>query len=184
VWALVCLIAVVFERAAPGAFGSFIGGLIAGQSGGAHLDLEYVGTFAWLGVLAFSIRYFQAAVRLERDYKYVHSIEAILASEFPAPSFTREGTGYLQDYPLFSNWVQFLYTVALPVGVAAVAVSRAVDVWAVADKPPRLWSDFLLSLLLLVSVVLYSWTLHARAVKAKVRGWRGLRTPPSDEQRK
>lgn len=168
-WTLLCTLTVLFERSAPGEFGSFIAGLIAKQSEGARLDLQYVSTFVWVGALGFTIRHFQAAVRLDREYRYLQSLEKHLASAFPAPSFTREGAAYLRDYPAFSNWVHVLYSVVLPIGLLLIALSRIVQVCAVTTKPPRLWADLAISVLLVVTILLYLWTQHLHGLAVRLR---------------
>lgn len=162
---LCSLVAVLFERSAPGEFGALIGNVIAEQWPGARLDLQYLSTLIWVAVLGLAIRYFQTTVRLEREYKYIHSLEELLAAEFPTPSFTREGKAYLRDYPVFSSWVHVLYQFVLPCALLVIAAARVFSTLRLPSPwPARIWADLAVSVLLVASLVLYAWS-------AGVRDW-------------
>jgi hypothetical protein len=48
-------------------------------------------------------------------YNYIHHLEEIISGRFTGTrAFTREGKSYLGEYPLFSNWMWLLYTLAFP----------------------------------------------------------------------
>lgn len=73
------------------------------------------GTLFWLLLFGFSSRYYQTVIQIERQYDYIHHLEEIISSRFTGTrAFTREGKSYLGEYPLFSNWIWLLYTLAFP----------------------------------------------------------------------
>jgi len=73
------------------------------------------GAMLWLLLFGISSRYYQVVIQIERQYDYIHHLEELLTQKYPGSrAFTREGKSYLEKYPLFSNWVWILYTVAFP----------------------------------------------------------------------
>jgi hypothetical protein len=73
------------------------------------------GTLLWLLLFGFSSRYYQTVIQIERQYDYIHHLEEIVSSRYAGTrAFTREGKSYLGEYPLFSNWIWLLYTLAFP----------------------------------------------------------------------
>lgn len=73
------------------------------------------GALLWLLLFGFSSRYYQTVIQIERQYDYIHHLEEIIGSRYTGTrAFTREGRSYLDEYPLFSNWIWLLYTLAFP----------------------------------------------------------------------
>jgi hypothetical protein len=73
------------------------------------------GTLLWLLLFGFSSRYYQTVIQIERQYDYIYHLEEIVSGRYAGTrAFTREGKSYLGDYPLFSNWMWLLYTLAFP----------------------------------------------------------------------
>ena len=68
----------------------------------------------WFLLLGLTVRYCQAALGIERQYTYVHQLEATLARHVGS-GFTREGEAYLSDYPVFLTWAHYLYSLVFPV---------------------------------------------------------------------
>ena len=126
------------------------------------------GHLLWFLALAVSLPYYQAVVRTERLYSYIHKLEEELSKNFPSPAFTREGRSYLNDYPLFSKWATFLYTVAFPATLMAVLVwtirsqSKGVSASVVGDA-----FDVLMFGAIALSTGLYVLVLHPRKGKSK-----------------
>jgi hypothetical protein len=78
-------------------------------------DSNLFGTLLWLLLFGFSSRYYQTVIQIERQYDYIHHLEEIIGSRYIGTrAFTREGKSYLGEYPLFSNWIWLLYTLAFP----------------------------------------------------------------------
>jgi hypothetical protein len=118
-------------------------------------DLGYVRSLLWFLFLGLVIRYCQAVLLLERQYAYVHALEAHLAETLD-PVFGREGRAYLAAYPAFLNWAHYLYTFAFPLLLLAVAL-----LWIAREVPGRppwpglLYFDVGMAVALYVSVGLY-----------------------------
>ena len=78
-------------------------------------NVDFVSTLMWLILLGFSTRYFQVVLLIERQYRYMHTLEDQINDYYPdSLAFTREGKSYLGKYPLFSKWVWLLYTLFFP----------------------------------------------------------------------
>ncbi len=82
---------------------------------GITLDAGFVRCFAWFFLFGLVVRYCQIAVTVERQYAYLHKLEAELVPFFSSGiPFTREGKSYLKNYPTLSAWSHILYTWIFP----------------------------------------------------------------------
>jgi hypothetical protein len=92
---------------------------------GIDKNSNLFGALLWFLLFGFSLRYYQTNIQIERQYKYIHHLEEIISDRYSGTrAFTREGKSYLDDYPLFSNWTHFLYTLALPLIILALIIIR------------------------------------------------------------
>jgi hypothetical protein len=67
-------------------------------------------------VLVITLRYCQASTNVERQYKYLHTLEDKISAELQDDElYGREGRAYKSEYPLFSWWAWRFYVVVLPV---------------------------------------------------------------------
>ena len=84
-----------------------------------------LGTLLWLLLFGFSSRYYQTVIQIERQYDYIHHLEELISKRYPnTRAFTREGKSYLDEYPIFSNWIWLLYTLAFPLIILTCIVIR------------------------------------------------------------
>ena len=164
-----------FDLAAPEGFANAVGDVLKDRFGlTAVPDLEYVRSVLWFLLLGLTVRYCQAALGLERQYTYVHELEATLAKHVEG-RFGREGEAYLSDYPMFLNWAHHLYSLVFPVVLAAVAVA-----WTYHQIPDHsrwsfaVWFNCTVTLALLVSLGLY---LHAFYTRDDRRSAGGEQSP-------
>lgn len=129
------------------------------------LDLSVIGNVVWFLLLIFTLRYFQVAVFVERQYAYLHQAEEKLNKELGEELITREGKSYLHKYPLFSDWMWMLYTIIFPVlllVVSAVKIANELRYVCISGWSLGLLLDSTAFALLVVSVVLYLTTLHRK----------------------
>lgn len=164
-----------FDIVAPQDFAAIVGEMLKAR---LQLpiapDLGYLRSILWFLLLGLTVRYCQTALAVERHYDYIHDIEALL-SKHVHEAFGREGTAYLSKYPLFLTWAHYLYVVACPLVLLGV-----VALWTRAQLPNRyppswsglVWFDFLVSLAIAVSVILY-WAFQIR------KGDQGESDPPA-----
>lgn len=125
------------------------------------------GTILWFLVFGVSSRYFQIILQIERQYDYLHALEHMLNSHYEGTiAFTREGKTYNTNYPLFSNWMCFLYTVAFPVLILTCIIIRInIDLNALNTLGFKLLPAFLCYLLVGTSTILYMDKLHRPTIK-------------------
>ena len=124
-------------------------------------DLGYIRSLLWFLLLGFTVRYCQTALAVERQYAYVHKIEALLSRHVEG-AFTREGEAYLENYPLFLDWAHYLYTLIFPLLLSLVAIVwtyRQIPAW---PWPWAIWLDSIVTVALLASVVMYLVAFHSR----------------------
>ena len=67
----------LFQIAAPDDFGTAATALIAERVGLKNgIDVHFIGSLVWFVLLALLIRYYQTVVHIERQYEYIHGLEA------------------------------------------------------------------------------------------------------------
>jgi hypothetical protein len=155
---LVLLAVMSFQIALPTESGSVILEF-ARTKLGVHgtVSISFLGSVIWASLLFVVVRYFQVAVYLERQYRYIHQLEAELSPFYSGVPFTREGTFYLADYPWFSAWVARLYTWAFPAGlVFAASLKIASELRLAHASPLPMATDAVIYGLLVAATVLYS----------------------------
>lgn len=123
------------------------------------VDLSVLGSGVWFLLLLFILRYFQVSIFVERQYPYLHQLEERIENGI----LSREGKGYLNSYPIFSNWMWLLYTVIFPTLLLSVTSGKIVS--EVKDACLSGWSagakfNVLVFILILISVTLYLYSLH------------------------
>lgn len=161
-----------FDVATPQGFATVIEDVLKSQfSLSAAPDLAYVRSVLWFLLLGLTLRYSQLTLNVERQYEYIHKLEAVL-QQHVHEIFRREGGAYLEDYPSFLEWAHFLYTIVFPLLLCVVAMS-----WTYRQLPPwpwpgTSWFNLAVTVLLLISVGLYLETIHRERVGRGVARWR------------
>lgn len=125
------------------------------------LSVNLLGILVWLSLLFATIRYFQTVLNLEKQYNYSHELEEQLSKSYGGKAFTREGKSYLKDYPVFSLWIHFVYRKLFPLILAIVLSVKIIGEWMASKTSAlQLALDSVLYLALMVSIVLYAYSLH------------------------
>lgn len=125
------------------------------------ISIAFVGTVIWFALLAFVMRYFQTVIFIERQYKYIHRLEDQLSSHYDDKAFTREGKSYLKNYPLFSNWAYYLYTMIFPILLIVVVVGKMINEYLFASGISFLLVfNSVIALGILISTMLYLRMVH------------------------
>lgn len=79
-----------------------------------------ISSLIWLFLFGFSARYYQTVIQINRQYSYIHELENLINKRYEGTkAFTREGSSYLEKYPLFLNWMSILYTLMFPLIIMA-----------------------------------------------------------------
>lgn len=77
-------------------------------------QIVIIQSLLWLILLYFTMRYYQCSVYIERQYKYIHSLESNI-SVLIDNKFDRESTDYLLFYPKMNNMVDAMYKWVFPI---------------------------------------------------------------------
>ena len=133
----------------------------------ADKNSNLLGTLLWLLLFGFSSRYYQTVIQIERQYDYIHHLEELISKRYPnTRAFTREGKSYLDEYPIFSNWIWLLYTLAFPLIILTCIVIRILGELEVYETLSlSLIPSFVAYLLVGTSTVLYIGKLHLSGVR-------------------
>ena len=131
-----------------------------------NLNLAIVANVVWFLLLVFTLRYFQVAVFVERQYGYLHDTEEKLNKKAETELVTREGKSYLDKYPMFSNWMWLLYTIIFPLFLLVVS---GVKIWGElryvcsTGLTGSLLLDSIVFVILVISTALYLTTIHKKS---------------------
>ncbi|MDR3089987.1 MAG: hypothetical protein LBU39_09235 [Desulfobulbaceae bacterium] len=125
------------------------------------------GTLLWFLLFGLSSRYYQTVIQIERQYDYIHHLEEIVSSRFAGTrAFTREGKSYLGEYPLFSNWIWLLYTLAFPLIILLCIIIRIHgELASYGTLGLSLVPSFVSYLLVGTSTILYIGKLHDSSLR-------------------
>lgn len=163
---LVVLVIALFDVAAPQGFASAIADVLRSQlSLTTTPDLGYIRSLLWFVLLGLTVRYGQAALAVERQYTYIHQLEAILGSQVEG-AFRREGDAYLANYPVFLSWAHYLYTLVFPLLLSVVVLAWTWQMipgapWSVGHAwPITVWFNCIVTIAILASVGMYLHAFH------------------------
>ena len=125
------------------------------------IDITFIGSIIWFGLLSLVVRYFQTVVHIERQYKYIHQIEEQLSSEYANKVFTREGKAYLNDYPVFSSWAWILYTIVFPTLLGALVIFKINrEIWQAGSISLLVSVNSAIALFIVLSILFYLLLVH------------------------
>lgn len=162
VFILVTITLLLFQLYSPSEAGTTIGAFIAKQLDVQNaVSIAFVGSVIWFALLAFVMRYFQTVIFIERQYKYIHNLEDQLSAHYDDKAFTREGKSYLKNYPMFSDWAYYLYTLIFPLLLIAVVAGKMVNEYVFASGISFLLVfNSVIALGIVISTVLYLRMVH------------------------
>jgi len=99
-YVLVIITLMLFQMHSPAESGGAISELITKKLElKTPIDVAFLSSVLWFALLSLVVRYYQTVVHIERQYDYIHKIEAQLSPEYDGKAFTREGKSYLKNYP-------------------------------------------------------------------------------------
>ncbi len=129
---------------------------------------DFVSTLLCLLLLGFTTRYYQVALEIERQYEYLDMLEKNLNSYYPETKvFTREGKSYLNQYPLFSSWVWFIYTILFPIFIIFSVIMRCISEIGEMQSTEMVNQiiDYFCYLVIIISSILYIFRLHKKSIQ-------------------
>ncbi len=159
---LVTITLLLFQIYSPDEAGVTIGAFIAKNLEIQNtINIAFVGSVIWFVLLGFVIRYFQTVILIERQYSYIHDLEAQLSKHYQEKAFTREGKTYLKNYPLFSDWAYILYTIVFPSLLIIVVLGKIInEIYFSKGRSLLLVFDSVIAVCVLISTVLYMRMVH------------------------
>lgn len=165
---LVVLIAILFMLFIdPNTTGTILNGFIKEK---LKVDIAYsvyiIQSLVWFLLLYFTMRYYQKVIYIERQYYYLHNIESIMSKEISS-TFNREGGNYLEQYPLFSDFIDLIYKWIFPILYIAIITIKILSEWKVYNNLMNILLNSLLALLIISMTTLYFIFLHPCLIKRK-----------------
>lgn len=151
----------VLEVQYPTNFGGALGN---SSISGAEVDLSALPlpgflSASWVLIFAIALRYCQAAINAERQYDYLHRLEEKISRELGDEElYRREGKSYLDDYPLFQDWVWISYVFLFPlIAVLATVVLVGLELARLPYPLPNKAFDAAIATGVVVSFYFYRW---------------------------
>ena len=122
-------------------------------------DIKYkfnvILTINWVLLFGFSIRYFQLAAEIKKQYSYMKVLEDPLSNEFyDDNSFTREGDFYKKSSSsYYGTWTKYLYTYIFPIFLIIITTTSIIYEYIRDTKTVVI--DTILALLIIINTILY-----------------------------
>lgn len=165
---LVVLIAVLFMLFIdPNTTGTILNGFIKEK---LKVDITYsvyiIQSLVWFLLLYFTMRYYQKVIYIERQYYYLHNIESIMSKDI-SNTFNREGSNYLEQYPLFSDFIDFIYKWIFPILYIVIITIKIISEWTIFNNLINVLLNSLLALLIITMTIFYFIFLHPSLIKNK-----------------
>lgn len=129
-------------------------------------QMSIIQSFLWVMLLYLTMRYYQSTVYIERQYRYIHSLEAGIAN-IASIKFDREGTNYLLNYPKMNDFIDFLYKWFFPLLHVAVICYKIVTEYGRSFSPLFSLFNGLVFCACLLLDILYLTFLHGKPKKGK-----------------
>ncbi|WP_193648477.1 hypothetical protein [Bacillus cereus] len=130
------------------------------------INSNFIDSMLWFVLLTLVVRYYQTSTLIERQYKYIHKVEENLCSIIGDELFYREGKAYLNNYPAFSTWTWFLYTIFFPILLMIVTVYKLIIEYISSKIDLHIILDATICLMILISTILYLYLLHSESIKS------------------
>lgn len=126
-----------------------------------QIDLLFIQSVIWFGLLAAVLKYFQTVIFIERQYNYIHRLEEQISKEYSGRAFTREGMSYLKNYPIYLSWASFLYTIFFPILLVLIIISKIIYEFRIYSFKSKLYLfNGVIFCFILISTILYVMVLH------------------------
>jgi hypothetical protein len=77
-------------------------------------QMAIIQSFVWIITLYFFMRYIQANIYIERNYKYIESLETTISKNYDI-IFDRESRNYEDKYPLVLTLIHKIYVWGFPI---------------------------------------------------------------------
>ncbi len=124
-----------FLVASPEQARSVSSALIEANIGQVSIDFGHINTILLFALMWIATMYFRICRLIEGRYDYIAGIEKKLEALLGEVVITREGGGYLNDYPWFLNVINFIYVFCFPLILIFAAIAKLVIEWKALPAP-------------------------------------------------
>jgi len=124
----------------------------------SRLPLAIPSSVVWSVLFILALRYCQTAVTIERQYNYLHDIEAEISWLFMGGKglYRREGQAYKTGKPWLTHWAWVLYTIVFPgTGIVLICFLVKAEAQAVAPHTFNLGYDRIVAIGVVISLLLF-----------------------------
>lgn len=129
------------------------------------LDVKYsvsvIQSFIWFLLMYYTMRYYQRVIYVERQYHYIHKIEETLRNQVDK-IFDREGDNYLNNYPAFGNFIEFIYKYIFPVLHFLIISIKIISEWKVYESIYNVILNTAIAVIINIMTFLYIIFLHPK----------------------
>ena len=87
-------------------------------------------TLLWIIIAYTTVQYCQNTLYVERLYPYLDKLEKEISILSKSKVFEREGTGYLNNYPMILNFVDLFYKMFCPILFIGINIVHIVQEWS------------------------------------------------------
>ncbi len=134
------------------------------------IDFNYINNILTFSFLWIIMLYYQIIFLIEKQYNYIHQLEENISKEIAPYKISREGETYLENYPLLSSLIHFIYTIIFPILLCIVAYYKLKFEYKSQSEPFKNGHFQLNGLFLIMamfSTILYLSFIHFKDFKKK-----------------
>lgn len=89
-----------------------------------HFQYYFAQSFLWILYSYLLVRYYQAVIYVERQYKYIEQLECDIGIEIKYRQINRESGAYLRGYPFALTLIHSFYNFIVPMVILATCWQR------------------------------------------------------------
>ncbi|OFI05007.1 hypothetical protein CLOACE_19760 [Clostridium acetireducens DSM 10703] len=113
----------------------------------------------WFLLLYYTMQYYQKNIYVERQYGYLADIEDVLSTKIHR-TLNREGKNYLKSYPLYSDFIDWIYKFGFPLISITLIVVKISNEWIYQNHNLGIIFDSIIALFIIILTILYMLFLH------------------------
>jgi hypothetical protein len=129
------------------------------------IDLSYsvytIQSLLWVLFYYFTMSYYQKSMYIERQYHYIHKLEEELSKTIN-PLLNREGVNYLNNYPLFGDFVDFVFKYIFPILNIIIVIIKITNEWITTKNIFNIIINIIFAIAIIIMTVLYLAFLHPK----------------------
>jgi len=122
-------------------------------------QMNVIQSLLWIVLLYFTMRYYQTNVYIERQYRYIHKLEDVIANLLNA-EFDRESFNYLSSFPKMSNMIDIIYKWIFPLLYCLIVIIKICSEISTRNYNISFFINMIISLSCLLLTILYLIFLH------------------------